>query len=47
MTSSTGYRAQFGFPYRVATEGRTSGASLDEHIRQLIELVFHTGRANA
>jgi phage baseplate assembly protein W len=42
MNSSTGYRAQFGFPFRVATEGRTGSASLDDHIRQLIELVLFT-----
>lgn len=33
---------QFAFPYRIGGDGRTAGASVDEHIRQLIELVLFT-----
>ena len=32
----------FGFPYRIGPDGRTAGASADEHVRQLIELVLFT-----
>ena len=32
----------FGLPYRVTAEGRTAGATLDDHLRQLIQLVLFT-----
>ncbi len=35
---------QFAFPYRVAADGRTATASLDDHIRQLIALVLFTAQ---
>ena len=33
---------QFGFPYRVAADGRTADAAPDDHIRQLIAMVLFT-----
>lgn len=33
---------QFGFPYRIALDGRTAGASDPAHVRELIELVLFT-----
>lgn len=41
MTQS-GYSAQFGVPFRIAADGRTAGATLDDHIRHLIGLVLFT-----
>jgi phage baseplate assembly protein W len=35
---------QFGFPYRVAADGRTADATVDDHVRQLIALVLFTGQ---
>ncbi|WP_117190423.1 GPW/gp25 family protein [Rhizobium terrae] len=32
----------FAVPYRIAADGRTAGASLDEHVRDLIGLVLFT-----
>ncbi len=34
----------FGFPYRIGPDGRTAGASTDEHIRDLIEMILFTGQ---
>jgi len=34
----------FSLPYRVAADGRTAGASPDDHVRQLIALVLFTGQ---
>jgi uncharacterized protein len=33
---------QFGLPYRIAADGRTAGASPDDHVRHLIALVLFT-----
>lgn len=34
----------FGFPYRIGGDGRTAGATPDEHIRQLIEQILFTAQ---
>src|SRR5688500_3605409 len=34
----------FGFPYRIGADGRTAGATTDEHIRQLIEQILFTAQ---
>ncbi len=36
---------QFGFPYRIGGDGRTQGADLERHVRDLIELVLFTDRS--
>ncbi len=35
---------EFGFPYRISSEGRTAGATREQHVRSLIELVLFTGQ---
>jgi len=35
---------QFGFPYRIGSDGRTAGASYDRHIQELIELILFTAQ---
>jgi phage baseplate assembly protein W len=34
----------FAFPYRIAADGRTASATLDEHVRQLIGMVLFTNQ---
>jgi phage baseplate assembly protein W len=34
----------FAFPYRIAADGRTAGATADEHIRHLLGLVLFTNQ---
>jgi phage baseplate assembly protein W len=34
----------FGFPYRIGTDGRTAGATADDHVRHLIEQVLFTAQ---
>ena len=36
---------QFGFPYRIGGDGRTGGAEVERHVRDLIELVLFTDRS--
>lgn len=35
---------EFGFPYRIGADGRTMGASREQHVRSLIELVLFTAQ---
>lgn len=35
---------EFGFPYRISSAGRTAGATREQHVRSLIELVLFTGQ---
>ena len=34
--------AHFGFPFRIDTRGRTAGADVDAHVKQLIEQLLFT-----
>jgi hypothetical protein len=34
----------FAFPYRIGVDGRTAGATLEEHVEQLIALVLFTAQ---